>query len=139
MAATKNAWLDQRIRISGSEGADGEYPGVPGTTIEVRSDHWQLGMDWRDPNGGTWQPSRIRRLGTYTSTDGLVLTLGADDSPRAVGDADFNDMTVTARYLDRFDPPTATGELYDFSVTEGMIIAHDDDREPSPPLFSYRA
>lgn len=119
--ATKNAWFDQQIRLRGTEGADGEYPGVPGTRIEARGDHWELTMQWRDPAGGPWEPSRIRRLASYTGADGLVAVLGADDGPAATSDGDFDDMTVVARYLDRsLDPPQPDGRLFDFTVTEGM-------------------
>lgn len=120
--ATKDAWLDQQVRITGSDAADGSYPGVPGTSFSVTGDHWQLTMDWRDPAGGPWSPSRIRRLASYSNDDGLVLTLGADDGPPETSDGDFNDMTVTAQYLDRtLDPPQAWDNLFDFTVTENMV------------------
>lgn len=119
--ATKDAWFDQQIRLSGTDNADGDYPGTPGTQIEATGDHWQLTMQWRDPSGGQWQPSRIRRLASYTADNGLQALLGADDSPPAVADGDYNDMTVLASYRDHsLDPPQPDPRLYDFTVTEGM-------------------
>jgi hypothetical protein len=120
--ATNDAWLLQQIRLSGTDGTDGDYPGTPGTLIQATGDHWQLTMQWRDPGGGDWQPSRIRRLSTFTAENGLEATLGADDSPAAVADGDYNDMTVLARYRDHsLDPPQPDARLYDFTVTEGMF------------------
>lgn len=122
---TKDAWFDQQLVIAGSDRSDGEYPGVPGTTISVTGDSWHLTMNWRDPPSGPWAPSRIRRTATYTAPDGLVLGLGVDDSPPGVADRDFNDMTVTATSQDpALNPLQPWENPYSFTLPENAIIGN---------------
>lgn len=120
---TKDAWFEQQLVIVGSDSSDGEYPGVPGTAITVSGDSWQLTMNWRDPAGGPWAPSRIRRSAAYTPSGGLVLGLGADDSPPEVADRDFDDMTVTATSQDPdLDPLQPWENPYNFTLPENAFV-----------------
>jgi len=52
------------------------------------------------------------------------FTLAADDSPRQTADGNFQDLILAAQDQDRsLDPPPSSDSLYDFTVTEGMVVA----------------
>lgn len=111
----------QRFEISGSDGSDGAYPGTPDSTVSVTGEQWSLSISWRD--GGVWQPSALRRkAATYTNPDGLVVTVGADDSPPGTIDPDYDDMILVMHYEDPLSPIRPTKNPYDFTIP-GRILS----------------
>lgn len=111
----KNAGFDQRVMISGATVGSGAHPGVVGTSVGVDGDRWELDLEWSD--GGPWQRSAVRRAATFTSLDGLVVTLGGDDGPPATADHDFDDLVVVVQSADpALDPLRPREPPYDFSL-----------------------
>jgi hypothetical protein len=122
----KDSNFDQRFVITGSDTADGGYAGVVGFSIGVTGDEWTLTMDWLDSN--QFRPSRIERAARYDVRDALIVTLGADDGPEATADRDFNDMVLVLRSEDpALDALRPSGNPYDFTITEGMLVPPEKD------------
>jgi hypothetical protein len=123
----RDAVFDERFVITGSDNADGAYPGVIGEAVSVAGAEWILTMEWRD-GGGPWQGSRLLRSATYTVMDGLIVSLGADDGPPATADADFNDVVLTCLSDDPdIDPNRPAGNPYDFSIPERSLVEPKGD------------
>jgi hypothetical protein len=117
----KESNLDQRFLISGSDNADGGYAGVVGFSIGVTGKEWTLTAEWLD--GNQFRPSRLRRSARYDVQEGLIVTLGADDGQEPTADLDFNDMVLVLESEDpALDPIRPSGNPYDFTITENMLV-----------------
>lgn len=115
--------FSQRFRIVGSDSSDGTYMGTPGMVINVSGEGWKIIMEWNDGVGSRWQSSDIRRLITYSVSDGLVKKLGADDNifnPNR--DYDFNDLVIICKNLDpTLNPLYPMTTLFDFTFPEKLL------------------
>lgn len=135
----RDAALDQRVVISGSQGSDGDYPGTRGTVIgDVTGEEWSVALEWRNATaGGEWQPSGVRREAGFTLQDGLFVTLGADDGPEGGRDGDFNDLVVRLINQDpNLDPMAGAHVPHEFTISDDMLIVVDRppvDGEPALP------
>ncbi len=89
----KNAAWPQRFRIKGStNGKDGYYNVVVGTSVFVTGATWGLTVEHNPPGGATWKPSR-HRLGSFTTSGGqFSFDVNTDDS---FADLDFNDSVLS--------------------------------------------
>jgi hypothetical protein len=123
-----DAAFGERFLIGGSANADGAYDGTPGVRIQVSGDAWTLDLEWNDNAGSGWQPSDVRKTAEYTISNGLVVTLGADDNFDAVRDHDYNDVVLACRSLDPAIDPPATDPPLDFTITEDQLRRRDDLR-----------
>jgi hypothetical protein len=129
-----DAAFSERFVIGGSGNADGAYDGTPGVGVQVSGDAWTLDLEWNDNAGSGWQPSGVRKTAEYTISNGLVVTLGADDNFEALRDHDFNDVVLACKSLDpAIDPPALDPPLV-FTITERQL-RRPDDRPPDdrPP------
>jgi hypothetical protein len=127
------ASFSERFVIGGSANADGAYDGTPGVSVQVSGDEWTLDLQWNDNTGSGWQPSDVRKTAEYTISDGLVVTLGADDNLDAVRDHDYNDVVLACRSMDPTIDPPATDPPLDFTITEDQL------RRPADRLQDDRA
>jgi hypothetical protein len=129
------ASFSERFVIGGSANADGAYDGTPGVSVQVSGDEWTLDLQWNDNTGSGWQPSDVRKTAEYTISDGLVVTLGADDNLDTVRDYDYNDVVLACRSMDPTIDPPATDPPLDFTITEDQLRRPDDrprdDRAPA--------
>jgi len=83
----------QRFEVSGSDAGDGAYSATPGSTVSVTGAQWTLSMSRLE--GGSWLSSAVRRnAAAFTNVDGLVVWVGADDSPPGTLDPDYDDMIL---------------------------------------------
>jgi hypothetical protein len=111
----------QRFVISGSANADNAYFATTGFQVDVSGEAWTLQLEWNDNVGSGWQPSDVRRSEEYTISEGLIVTLGADDNVDAVRDYDYNDVVLACRSLDpEIDPPAKDPPL-DFTIAEDLL------------------
>lgn len=95
--------------IVGSADADGAYDGTPGVRIQMSGDAWTLELEWNDNAGSVWQPSDVRKTAEYTISNGLSVTLGADDNFDAVRDHEHNEWCWPAgRWTQRSTLPQTT-------------------------------
>lgn len=135
---SRDAAFGERFVISGSANADGAYNATPGVSVQVSGDTWTLDLEWNDNAGSGWQPSDVRKSAEYTITNGLVVTLGADDNFDAVRDYDYNDVVLACGSLDpAVDPPPKDPPL-DFTITEDQLRRPDDRlRNISPPSGNH--
>jgi hypothetical protein len=123
-----DAAFSERFVIAGSANADGAHDAAPGARVQVSGDAWTLELEWNDNIGSGWQPSDVRKAAEYTITDGLIITLGADDNLDAVRDHDYNDVVLACRSLDpTVDPPAQDPPLV-FTITEDQLRRPDDRR-----------
>jgi hypothetical protein len=100
--ASKDADFGQRFLIEGSDASDGPYPGETNTPrILVNGTRWSLRFEWSESPGSDWRDSAVRRTSaTYSSGEGLLVTLGVDDNLPEMRDGDFNDVVMRCRNLD---------------------------------------
>ena len=124
--------FSQRFVITGSDSADGAYDGTMGVMVQVGGEEWRLDLEWNDNAGSGWQPSGVRRGADFSISDGLTVTLGADDNVEAVRDHDFNDVGLACHSLDPAVDPPATDPPLDFTITEDML-RDPRDRVGDPP------
>jgi hypothetical protein len=129
-----DAAFGERFLIAGSTDADGAYDGTPGVRIQVSGDAWTLDLQWNDNAGSGWQPSDVRRTAEYTISNGLVVTLGADDNFDAVRDHDYNDVVLACRSLDPATDPPANDPPPDFTITEDQLRRQDNLRREDEAL-----
>ena len=131
---SRDAWFDQRIVVTGSDGMDGAYPGVPGSPpLRVTGAEWSLRMEWNDNAGSGWQPSEIRRAARYTVAEGLVVELGVDDNYEHLRDHDFNDVVIGLVSRDPLHTPLhPIVNPYDFTVPK-KYLDEARRRQPSHP------
>jgi hypothetical protein len=120
---SKNAAFDERVRIAGSAGSDGVVNGVTGQAVaSIDGTSWQAFMEWSSDGGANWYPSRIRRIPSVTSADGLIVTLYADDNTPDKGDGDYNDLIAQFVCLNRKVNPLGPGvSPYSFTVPKGSF------------------
>jgi hypothetical protein len=133
---SKDAAFAERVTIAGSDNSDGSIDGVAGQTLaEIRGDEWTAEMEWSSDGGVTWHPSAIRRTMSVTDTDGVIVTLGADDNEPAARDGDFNDLVSVFAYLDpEVNPPGPVGGGFDFTIPEEWVIqGPDSPQDPDRP------
>ena len=116
-----NAGFSQRFSISGSENSDGVHPGTPGNQIRVSGQEWFIKMEWNDGAGSDWPASDIRRSASYTISDGLVVTLGADDNLPSLRDLDYDDMIIVCKSLNPNINPQPSSFAFDFTISKDMI------------------
>ena len=111
----------QRFEISGSDSSDGTYPGTPDSTISVTGAQWSLTISRRV--GGVWQPSALRRNdASFTNAEGLVVKVGADDSPPGTVEPDYDDMILVLRSEDpALNPDVPWSNPYDFTIPRRII------------------
>ncbi len=96
-----DAYFSEQFTITGSDNSDGRYPGIQGTKIaEVFGQEWSVSMQWNDEAGSDWQPSDIKRSTAYSTQEGLVVALGADDDYPSKRDGDYNDLILVCKSLD---------------------------------------
>jgi hypothetical protein len=106
----------QRFEISGSDAGDGFYFGTPDLTVSVSGAEWSLSMSRRE--GGLWLGSAVRRnAASFTNADGLVVWVGADDSPPGTLELDYDDMILVLTSEDpSLNPGVPWTNRYDFTV-----------------------
>ena len=121
-----NADFSQQLIIRGSDGSDGIYPGLSGTTVSVAGQEWTLTTEWNNNVDSGWQPSRIRKVMTYTLQEGLRITLGIDDNTPLLGDEDYDDMIIVCESLDPTINPPSSANPYDFTITADMLMAGEN-------------
>jgi hypothetical protein len=92
----KSSNLAQRFVISGSDNADGGYPGEVGTSIGVTGDTWSISLEWLD--GRQFRPCDVRVSSGYDLFKGPHVTLAADDLGPGGGDADYDDLVLELGY-----------------------------------------
>lgn len=111
----------QRFEISGSDTSDGAYPGTPGSTVSVTGAKWSLTMSWRED--GVWQPSALRRTSaSFTNSEGLVVWVGAADSPSGSVDLDYDDMILVMHSEDpSLSPIRPWKNPYDFTIPRRIV------------------
>lgn len=111
-----HAAFDQQFVIEGSDQSDGAYPGVPGTMVaQVDGPAWRLIPQWNSGASG-WLPSATLRTTEFTTEQGLVVTVGADDTPPAGQDFDFDDLVVRCVALDKELNPYAGSTPADLTL-----------------------
>jgi hypothetical protein len=68
--------------------------------------------------GGSWLPSAVRRnAATFTNSDGLVVWVGADDSPPGTLELDYDDMILVLTSEDpALNPDVPLTNPYDFTI-----------------------
>lgn len=94
--ASKSAAWQQRFTIAGSSnGADGTYDGLTTTPpVLVTGEQWGVTIE-NNPTGPIeWQPSRMRLANFRVDGSFFKVDLQSDDG--GGGDADFNDLILTA-------------------------------------------
>ena len=94
--ASKSAAWQQRFTVAGStNGADGTYNGVTTTApVLVTGDQWGVTIE-NNPTGPIeWRPSRMRLANFRVDGSFFKVDLESDDG--GGGDADFNDLILTA-------------------------------------------
>jgi hypothetical protein len=106
----------QHFEISGSDGSDGAYEATGDLTIDVTGERWTLIASVS--KGGVWRPSALRRFNaTFSSADGLIVTVGGDDNPPGTPDSNFDDMILVLEYKNpAVNPPEGWQNLYDFTI-----------------------
>jgi hypothetical protein len=110
----------QRIEIRGSDGSDGGHAAEPGSTLAVSGPSWTLAM--AALHGGSWRPSALRRSAVaYTNADGLVVTVGGDDSPPGTLDRDYDDLIVVLQSEDPLLDPRPWTNPYDFTFPRRIV------------------
>lgn len=110
----------QRFEIRGSDGSDGGHPAEPGATLGVTGAQWTLAMSAR--HGGAWRQSALRRsAATFTNADGLVVTVGGDDSPPGTLDLDYDDLIVVLHAEDPALDPGPWQNPYDFTLPSRFL------------------
>ncbi len=120
------AAFSQRFTITGSVGSDGVYLGTPGNRINrVSGQGWRLTMQWDDTIGSGWQASAVKRSASFSITDGMILTLGADDNFPPLRDFDYNDMILVCKYLNPVVNPAPIPNPYDFTIPENIVVRRD--------------
>lgn len=138
---SKDAWFSQRIVITGSGAADGDYVANPGGGPgSVSGTRWTLHAEWNDNASSGWQPSAMRRTAAYTLADGLVVTIGIDDNTEAARDGDYNDVVVVATSLDpKHTPMHPLAAPLDFTVPEKVWWRYwkSSGRDPHDPYRGY--
>jgi len=127
----KNADFGERVRIAGSAASDGIVAGIAGQSVAaIDGSAWQADMQWSS-DGANWFPSRIRRIPTVTTAEGLIVTLFADDNTPEIGDGDFNDLIVQFTYLNRdVNPSAPAAPPYSFTVPPGSVRPQRPPHEP---------
>jgi hypothetical protein len=132
---SREAWYDQRVVISGSDSADGAYPGIVGApVVEITGAEWTLTMEWNDNASSGWQPSATRRAARYTVNEGLVIEIGADDNFPHLRDGDFDDVVVG--FVSRDPAHTPLHPIvnpYEFTLGKDVKIEDDRHRQPDTP------
>jgi hypothetical protein len=120
---SKNAAFEERVRIAGSAGSDGVVNGVAGQGIpDIKGSSWQAFMEWSSDGGANWYPSRIKRIPSVTSAEGLIITLFADDNFPGQGDGDYNDLIAQFVYLNRNVNPLGPGPSpYNFTLPKSSF------------------
>jgi len=108
----------ERFVISGSDNADGAYPGQLGAAMTVTGDEWAL-MAGDIENDGRLSATPIRRSATYDVERGLLVTLAAT---RAVIAEHYYLVLVCQSEDPTLDPDHPSGTPYDFSIPESFIV-----------------
>ena len=120
-----DATRPQRFTITGSDNADGSYPGTLGSGVDVDGAEWVVTLEWKDH--AVFRPSAIAKTATYDVFRGLVVTLGGDDLTGG-GDRDFNDLIVQLTSNDPdLNPAPPSTNPYDFSFPESFLVEGDGD------------
>jgi hypothetical protein len=111
----------QRFEISGSDASDGVYAGTPDSTVRVSGAQWTLTISSRDND--TWRASALRRTSaSFTNTEGLVVWVGADDSPPGPVHLDYDDMIVVLHSEDpALSPRQPWINPYDFTIPPRFV------------------
>jgi hypothetical protein len=111
----------QHFEISGSDGSDGAYEATRDLTIDVTGERWTLTASVS--KGGVWQPSALQRSNaTFSSADGLIVTVGGDDNPPGTPDPNFDDMILVLEYKNpTVNPPEGWQNPYDFTIPLEII------------------
>ena len=86
---------------------------------------WFIKMEWNDGAGSDWPASDIRRSASDTISDGLVVTLGADDNLPSLRDLDYDDMIIVCKSLDPNINPQPSSFAFDFTISKDMIKEKD--------------
>lgn len=110
----------QRFEIRGSDGSDGDHAATSDSTLAVSGARWTLAMSGL--HGGVWRASALRRsAAAYTNTDGLVVTVGGDDSPPGTPDLDYDDLIVVLQSEDPSLDPRPWQNPYDFTIPRRIV------------------
>ena len=117
----KNAAFQERVRIAGSAGSDGVVAGIAGQGIAaIDGSAWEAIMEWSS-DGTNWFPSRVHRIPGVTATEGLIVTLYADDNTEALGDGDFNDLIVQFVYLNPVVNPVGGTPPFSYTMPQSSF------------------
>ncbi len=141
----RNADFDQRFTISGSANADGIYPGIVGTNIDVvdqGQQPWTLTIQHNDGSG--WADSELRQTPSMKSGSQITFNIESEDLPGS-GSPDFNDLVLWAEceaidsIRERLRGIAAyTQILFGVRADQGGVVIPPGGRpEPVPPWLGF--
>lgn len=112
-----NSHFAQRMLISGSDDADGEYRIAFGQVLDVTASgaQWRLQTQFFPFGGPDWEPGDMRRSTRFEAPTGLIVQI--DGAAREPGTGTtFTNLTLICTCLDPETNPIPAPNPYDFTI-----------------------